>query len=44
MIIKQPISSKLKLKRCRYHLLYADINYFFCNEEMSITPKNDKNS
>ena len=37
MIIKQPTSSKLKLSRCLYQLLYANVN-FFCNEEMSITP------
>ena len=41
MIIKKPISSKLKLKRCLYQLLYADVN-FFCNEEMLITPPQQK--
>ena len=31
----KPILSKLKLKSCRYHLLYVDVNNFFCSKEIS---------
>ena len=39
IIIKQPISSKLKLKSCWCHLLHANVNKYFVTSKYQKNPK-----
>ena len=44
MIVKQIIESRLKIKKCRHQLLYADIISFIVTRKCEKIQKSDENS